>query len=275
MAEPPEYDFDGRVAFVTGAGRGQGRSHAVEYAKHGADVVVTGGSRDIETSPYALATRDDLEETVRLVEAAGGRALPVRLDVRDEREVERAVGEALDEFGRVDVLANNAGLWNVVDLVEMDDRQWTELVDTNLKGAWLCAKHVGKHFVDRGDGGKIVSTASTAAIVGARGSGHYTASKHGLVGLTKTLALELAEYDVNVNCVAPTGVDTPMIDGILETLGEAALETVSDPSGSMNVIDGRLIDPIDVSEAYMWLSSDAARYVTGAVLPVDAGMTAK
>ncbi|MDQ2054572.1 MULTISPECIES: mycofactocin-coupled SDR family oxidoreductase [Halobellus] len=271
----PTYDFSGQVAFVTGAGRGQGRSHAVAYAEHGADVVVTGLSRGIETSQYPLATADDLDETVRRVEATGQRALRLRVDVRDEAAVEAAVGRAVDEMGKIDILANNAGIWNVTDLVEMDERRWDELVDSNLKGAWLCAKHVGQHFIDRGEGGRIVSTASTAGLVGSKGSGHYAAAKHGVVGLTKALALELAEYDVTVNAVAPTGVATPMIDGILETVGEAALNAVSDASGSMNVLDEQLIDPRDVTEAYLWLASDAARYVTGVTLPVDAGMLAK
>ncbi len=271
----PEYDFDGKVAFVTGAGRGQGRSHAVMYAEHGADVVIAGGASELETPRYPLASRSELEETARRVEAAGGTARTVRADVRSEEAVERAVTVALDEFGRIDILANNAGIWDVTDLVELDEQQWDELVDTNLKGAWLCAKHVGQHLMDRGDGGRIISTASTAGVVGARGSGHYTAAKHGVVGLTKTLALELADYDITVNCVAPTGVDTPMIDGILESVGSAAFSRISDVSGPMNVMDGQLIDPVDVSEAYMWLSSDAARFVTGTVLPVDAGMLAK
>jgi SDR family mycofactocin-dependent oxidoreductase len=271
----PSYDFDGCVVFVTGAGRGQGRSHAVAYAEHGADVVVTDVCRDVETSPYPLATPADLDETARRVEAAGGQALPIQVDVRDEAAVEAAVEEAVGEFGHIDVLANNAGIWNVTDLVEMDERQWDALVDTNLKGAWLCAKHVGKHLAERGAGGRIVSTASTAGLVGAKGSGHYTAAKHGVVGFTKALALELAEHGVTVNAVAPTGVDTPMIDGVLESDGQAALSSVSDASGSMNVIDEQLLDPRDVTAAFLWLSSDAARYVTGVTLPVDAGMTAK
>ncbi|RLM53950.1 NAD(P)-dependent oxidoreductase [Halobellus sp. Atlit-31R] len=271
----PTYDFDGQVAFVTGAGRGQGRSHAVAYAEAGADVVVTGLSQGIQTSQYPLATAADLDETVRRVEAEGGRALRLRVDVRDESQVEAAVEEAVAELGRIDVLANNAGLWNVVDLVEMSERRWDELIDSNLKGTWLCAKHVGRHFAERGGGGRIVSTASTAGLVGAKGSGHYAAAKHGVVGLTKALALELAAHDVTVNAVAPTGVATPMIDGIVDTVGEAALQSVSDASGSMNVLDGRLIEPRDVTEAYLWLSSDAARYVTGVTLPVDAGMLAK
>ena len=271
----PHYDFNGRVAFVTGAGRGQGRSHALHYANHGADVVVTGGSCGIETSQYPLASMADLQETARLVEETGSQALPIRVDVRDEAMVEAAVAEAIDRFGHIDILANNAGIWNVTDLVEMDEQRWDELVDSDLKGAWLCAKHVGKHFIERGDGGKIVSTTSTASLIGTKGSGHYAAAKHGVVGLTKTLALELAPHGVNVNCVAPTGVDTPMIGGIIETMGEEALASVSDASGSMNVLDEQLLEPRDVSEAYMWLSSDAARYVTGVTLPVDAGMTAK
>lgn len=270
-----EYNFDDTVVFVTGAGRGQGRSHAVEYARHGADIVVTDLGRSTETTQYPLATEADLRETVYRVESLGQRALPVRMDVREENDVKRAVTAALDEFDKIDVLANNAGIWNVTDLLEMSQRRWTEVLETDLKGMWLCTKHIGKHFIERGDGGRIVSTASTAGIVGAKGSGHYAAAKHGVVGLTKALALELAEHDVTVNAVAPTGTDTPMIDGILDTAGEEALTSVSDASGSMNVIDEQLIDPIDVSEAYLWLSSDAARFVTGVVLPVDAGMTAK
>lgn len=271
----PTYDFEGKVAFVTGAGRGQGRSHAIAFAEHGADIVVTGLSTGIETSQYPLASRADLTETVRLVEDTGSRALSLRMDVRDEAAVAAAVREALETFGRIDVLANNAGIWNVTDLVDLPERQWDELVDSSLKGAWLCSKHVGQHFIDRGTGGRIVSTASTAGLVGSKGSGHYAAAKHGLIGLTKTLALELAEYDVTVNAVAPTGVATPMIEGIRETVGEEAMTSVSDASGSMNVIDEQLIEARDVSEAYLWLSSDAARYVTGTVLPVDAGMVAK
>lgn len=271
----PRYDFDGIVVLVTGAARGQGRSHAVRYAENGANVVVLDVLNSIPTGQYPLATNADIEETVRQIEAAGQRAIPVRADIRKEAEVAAAVETTLDEFGRIDVLANNAGIWNVAPLVEMGETRWDELVDTDLKGAWLCAKHVGKHFIERGGGGRIISTASTAALVGTKGSGHYAAAKHGVLGLTKTLALELAKYNVTVNAVAPTGVHTPMIDGILETVGESAFTAVSDASGSMNVLDEQLIPPEAVSEAYLWLSSDAARYVTGTVLPVDAGMLAK
>ncbi|MFD1565825.1 mycofactocin-coupled SDR family oxidoreductase [Haloarchaeobius amylolyticus] len=273
----PEYDFSGQVAFVTGAAHGQGRSHAQHYAKHGADVVVTDVGGDVESVPYELGTTDELEETAGLVEEEGQEALALEMDVRYEDEVEAAVEEAVDHFGRIDILANNAGIVTVADTVEMDEALWDDLIDTNLKGVWLCAKHVGKHFIERGDGGKIVSTASTAGLVGTPGISHYVAAKHGVIGLTKTLALELAEYDINANAVCPTVVDTPMVSGMSEAYGEEVLGEMGEMAGPFNVFDTEdpAIEARDITEAYMWLSSDAARYVTGIALPVDAGFTAK
>jgi SDR family mycofactocin-dependent oxidoreductase len=272
----PTYDFGGKVAFVTGAARGQGRSHAQHYARHGADVVVTDVPDDVESIPYDMGTSDELAETAGLVEEEGQEALAIEMDVRDESQVEAAVAEAVDHFGHVDVLANNAGIGGFGDLVELTELEWDEMIDTNLKGVWLCSKHVGKHFVERGDGGKIVSTSSIYGLVAGPGSGHYIAAKHGVLGLTKTLALELAEYDVNVNAVCPTGVDTPMVSGVLEAYGEEALGEAIEMTGPWNVFDhDAMIESRDITEAYMWLSSDAARYVTGIALPVDAGMLAK
>ncbi|RAW46283.1 NAD(P)-dependent oxidoreductase [Halorubrum sp. 48-1-W] len=274
----PGYDFDGQVAFVTGAAHGQGRSHAQHYAKHGADVVVTDVGQNMDTVPYDLGTSDELGETVRLVEEEGQEALAIEMDVRDESQVKSAVDKAVDEFGHIDVLANNAGIESITEATEMDEAMWDELVDTNLKGVWLCAKHVGQHFIDRGDGGNIVSTASTSGFTGVPlGNAHYVAAKHGVRGLTKTLALELAEYDVNVNAVAPTAIDTPMVSGMLEAYGEEVLdEGAAALSGPFNIFDpGEMLESRDISEAYMWLSSDAARYVTGITLPVDAGFLAK
>ncbi|MFD1600178.1 mycofactocin-coupled SDR family oxidoreductase [Halobellus rarus] len=272
----PEYDFSGKVAFVTGAGHGQGRSHAQHYAKHGADVVVTDICENIETNPYDLSTPDELEETASIVEDEGQEALTIEMDVREESQVEAAVDEAVDHFGKVDILANNAGIFNAADMTEMPEQQWDEMIDTNLKGVWLCSKHVGQHFIERGDGGKIVSTSSAAGLIGTPSAGHYVATKHGVIGLTKTLALELAEYDVNVNAVCPTGVETPMIAGFTEAYGEELMDEMGAFSGPWSVFEGvDMIEATDVSEAYMWLSSDAARYVTGIALPVDAGMTAK
>jgi SDR family mycofactocin-dependent oxidoreductase len=271
-----QYDFDGKVACVTGAAHGQGRSHAQHYARNGADVVVTDIGENMSTVPYDLGTADELQETADLVEAEGQEALAIEMDVRDESQVESAVDEAVDHFGHVDILANNAGIESMAELTKLTEEMWDELLDTNLKGVWLCSKHVGQHFIERGDGGKIVSTSSTAGQVGIATNGHYVAAKHGVIGLTKTLALELAEYDVNVNCIGPTGIDTPMVQGMTEAYGEEALEDIGAVAGPFNVFgDGGMIGPEHISEAYMWLSSDAARYVTGIYLPVDAGFLAK
>jgi SDR family mycofactocin-dependent oxidoreductase len=273
----PEYDFSGKVAFVTGAAHGQGRVHAQHYAKHGADVVCVDIGENMQTVPYDMGTPEELEETASMVENEGQEALTVQADVSDEAQVEAAVGEALDQFGHIDILANNAGIVTFGDLVEMDEAMWDEVIDVNLKGVWLCSKHVGKHFVDRGDGGKIVSTSSTAGLVGNLGAGHYSATKHGVIGLTKTLALELAEYDVNANAVCPTAINTPMVQGVTEAYGEEALAGMGELAGPFNIFDPEagVIEEEDITEAYMWLSSDAARYVTGVALPVDAGFSAK
>ena len=273
----PEYDFSDKVAFVTGAAHGQGRSHAQYYAKNGADVVVTDISNNVDSVPYDLGTGEELEETAGIVEDEGGEALTIQMDVREEDQVQAAVEEAVDHFGRIDILANNAGIVTISDAVEMDEELWDEMIDTNLKGVWLASKHVGQHFIDRGDGGKIVSTSSTAGLVGSPGASHYTAAKHGVLGMTKTLALELAEYDVNVNAVCPTVVNTPMVEGMMEAYGEEVLASMGELSGPFNILDVEDpgIEASDISEAYMWLSSDAARYVTGIGLPVDAGFSAK
>lgn len=271
----PTYDFEGRVALVTVGARSQGRSHAVAFAHYGADVAILDVPAETLGFQYDPATPADLAETVRLIETEGATAVGIEGDVRCEADVARAVERTLAEFGRIDVLVNNAGIWTVVDAIAMDETTWNAALKTDLKGTWLCAKHVGRRFRDRDGSGRIVNVGSTASLVGTPGSAHYAAAKHGVIGLTKTLGLELGDTGVTVNAVCPTGVATPLIDGIVEAVGEKALERVSDASGSMNVIDEQLLDPADVTEAVLWLASDAARYVTGIAMPVDAGMTAK
>ncbi|WP_276282502.1 mycofactocin-coupled SDR family oxidoreductase [Halorussus caseinilyticus] len=267
-----EYDFDGRVAFVTGGARGQGRSHALRYAENGADVACADICETTDESAYELGDETELDETVRKVEDRGQSALGVQMDVADEREVEAGVERAVSEFGRIDFLANNAGVAPVSGLMELDEQTWDHALDVNLKGRWLCAKHVGQHMIDRGEGGRIVNTPSTAGMVASPGLGHYTAAKHGVLGLTKTLAMELAPHDVTVNAVCPTAVDTPTTGGIVESIGEEMAE-VAEQSGPDNVL-GEIVQPEDVSAAFVWLSSDDARFVTGIALPVAAGATA-
>jgi len=272
-----EYDFSDKVAFVTGAARGQGASHAVSYAEHGADVVVTDICENMETVSYDLGTREELEDTASRIEAQGQDALVLEMDVREEAEVESAVDEALDEFGRIDFLANNAGVLGTSPVLELEEEKWDEMLDTNLKGVWLCAKHVGRHYADRDGPGKIISTVSTGGFRASLGeAAHYGAAKWGIRGLTKTLAIELAEHDVNANCVVPTGIDTAMVRGMAEEAGEEVFEQMQAMSGPSNIFEpGETIEVEDVSEAYMWLSSEAARYVTGSALKVDAGDLAK
>lgn len=266
------YDFSGQVAFVTGAARGQGRSHALRYAENGADVVVTDICETTPSSKYELGNEDDLSETARLVEDRGVEALPVQMDVSKEAEVERAVDRTVEEFGRVDILANNAGIAPVDGLMELDEETWDETLDVDLKGMWLCAKHVGGQMIEQGSGGKIVNTSSVAGLRASPGLGHYTAAKHGILGLTKTLAMELAPHSINVNAVCPTAVDTPMTGGIVETITEDIAE-IAEQSGPDNVL-GEIVEPEDISAAFMWLSSEDARFVTGIALPVDGGATA-
>lgn len=271
----PVYEFDDSVVFVTGAARGLGRAVALRFAECGADIVLTDVCTDLPANPYSLATDRQLEETARLVERQGVNVLAREMDVRNRTAVETTVDRALDRFGRIDVLVSNAGVWNVEDAVELSADRWDEVVDTNLTGAWNCLKHVGGHMVQAESGGRVVCTTSIGGLVGTAGAAHYAASKHGVTGLVESAAVELAADGVRVNAVSPTGMDTPMIAETIENEGEEPLERVSDACGSMNVIDDELISPADVAEAYLWLASDAAQYVTGVTLPVDAGAVAK
>ncbi|WP_408957599.1 mycofactocin-coupled SDR family oxidoreductase [Natrinema sp. 74] len=266
------YDFDGTTALVTGAARGQGRSHALRYAENGADVVATDVCDTADASTYELSGREQLEETVALAEERGADVIGLEMDVTDEAAVEAAVETAVAEFGGIDILANNAGVAPVGALLEIDEETWDLAVDVNLKGMWLTAKHVGRHMIDRGEGGRIVNTSSTAGLVASPGLGHYTAAKHGIIGLTKTLAAELAPHDVTVNAVCPTAVDTAMTSGIVESIDDDIAE-IAEQSGPDNLLD-EIMQPEDVSAAFMWLSSDDARFVTGVALPVAAGATA-
>jgi len=277
----PEYDFSGKVAFITGGARGQGRNHAIEYARYGADVVVLDSCETVSSSQYEFADEPDLEETVSLVEAEDQRAIGIKADVREEAAVTDAVDQAINEFDRIDILGNNAGVWSVSELLEMDEPMWDQTIDTNMKGTWLTSKHVGQHMVERGEGGKIINTASATAFIGFYAGGHYAASKNGIIGLTKTLALELADHDINVNAVCPSAVASPMAQGIAENVGHGIFDDILEFTGPLNLFpeaqkehDG-LLDVQDVTNAYMWLSSDASRFVTGTPIIIDGGFTAK
>jgi NAD(P)-dependent dehydrogenase (short-subunit alcohol dehydrogenase family) len=269
------YEFGGRVVLVTGAARGMGRDIARRFALAGASVVASDVARPVEALAYDVAGEDDLEVTLAEIRASGGEAITVWTDVRDESQVEALVGEAVDRFGRLDILVNNAGVYTGAPVTDLTEAQWDAALDINLKGPFLCSKHAARHMSARDGGGRVITISSTSALVGIPNQASYQASKHGIVGLTRTLALELAPHGVTVNTVCPTVVYTPMLDFLMKS-GNAYFQEVARLCGASTVFPGLdALDCRDVSEAVLWLASDAARYVTGIALPVDGGFTCK
>jgi SDR family mycofactocin-dependent oxidoreductase len=260
----------GHVALVTGAARGQGRAHAVALARAGADVVACDLCRSIATVPYSLALPEDLEETARLVRAQGRRCFSRVVDAADPGAMQRVVDEAESELGGIDIVCANAGVISFGRAWELSEEQWDDVVRINLKGAWSTCKAVVPGMVERGRGGSIVLISSAAGVRGYPGISHYVASKHGVVGLMRALAIELAPHGIRVNCVLPGGVRTPM--GTAEAMGrwlEAEPEAARALTALLTV---DLVEPEDVSAAVVWLASEAARHVTGVALPIDAGV---
>jgi NAD(P)-dependent dehydrogenase (short-subunit alcohol dehydrogenase family) len=269
------YDFDGEVVLVTGGARGLGRDIALGFARAGASVAVNDYTGDVSGLPYETARAADLEATVAEIEELGGRALAAPADVRREAEVEAMVEQAVGTFGRLDVLVNNAGVYAGAKATEMTEEQWDVVVDVDLKAPFLCSKHAARHMIDRGGGGRIVTIASTSALVGIPDQVNYQSAKHGVVGQIRTLALELAPHEITVNTVCPTVVDSPLLRFLMGA-GEEYWQQVARLCGSSTAFPGLdFLEPRDVTHAVLWLASDAARYVTGIALPVDGGFTCK
>jgi SDR family mycofactocin-dependent oxidoreductase len=269
--------FDGKVALITGAARGQGRSHAVRLAADGADIVAVDICAQIDSVNYPLATPADLAETVAQVEALDRRILAVRADVRDAPALGEAVAAGLAELGRLDFVLANAGViamgQDAVDPVQA----FTDVLAVNLTGVWNTVRAAVPTLVEQGEGGAIVITSSTAGLKGIGGSTAggeaYTASKHGVVGLMRNFATNLAPHNIRVNTVHPTGVATPMI--MNDTMQEILANTPWMLGAVQNLLPVTMTEPSDISNAVAWLLSDEARYVTGVALPVDAGFTIK
>jgi NAD(P)-dependent dehydrogenase (short-subunit alcohol dehydrogenase family) len=269
------YDFSDKVVLVTGGGRGQGRAHALGFAAAGADVAVCDIAGDKEGVPYALADAAALEGVGEEVRGLGRRCLAVACDVSEEEQVEAMVAATLAEFGRIDVLINNAGVISVHDVVSMSYAAWRAVLDTNLGGAFLCSKHLAPVMIEQGSG-RILITGSVESLIGLPKNTHYVAAKHGLVGLTRALALELAPHGIGVNLVCPGGIDTGMPAGLAASGQEAWFEECTALTGPWNLFDPEsMMEPEEITHAMMWLASDAARFVTGVVLPVDGGFTIK
>lgn len=273
--------LDGRVAFITGAARGQGRSHALRLAEEGAEIVACDICEQMDTVGYPLASEDDLNETVRLVEDLDRRIVARKADVRSGDQLSAVVGEGISEFGKIDIVCANAGIFTVGAAHELSRHDWDDVIDVNLTGVWKTCKAVIPHMIERGQGGSIIITSSTAGIKGFANTAHYTASKHGVLGLARTMANELAPHMIRVNTIHPTSVDTPMIQneatyGLFRPdLEHPTREDASESFQAMNALPIPWVEAGDISNAVLWLASDEARYVTGIMVPVDAGMTQK
>jgi NAD(P)-dependent dehydrogenase (short-subunit alcohol dehydrogenase family) len=269
-----------KTAFVTGAARGIGRATAVALAEAGYDVVAMDICAPIEACPYPLAARDDLEETAERCRSRGRRVVVAVADVRRPEQVEEAVRRGREELGPVDVLVNNAGLVGPAGLPahELSEEAWAVVLDVDLGGVWRCAKALLPDMVARRSGA-IVNVASTAGVVAFPHFANYIAAKHGVVGLTRALALDYAGYSIRVNAVCPTSVhDEPqlgsgMLHGVAQMLGVGIedYEALSLPNHPLRT----LVNAADVAAAIVWLASDAAARITGAILPVDAGFTTR
>jgi SDR family mycofactocin-dependent oxidoreductase len=267
--------LDGKVAFITGVARGQGRSHAVRLAAEGADIIGVDICAPIDTVHYPLAGDDDLDETVRMVEEVGGKMLARQADVRDRAELQSAFDEGVERFGRCDIVLANAGILST-SLDETDEvAAWTNAIDVMLTGAWHTLKVAIPTLVRQGDGGAIVLTGSTASFKGisdgSGGNDGYHAAKHGVLGLMRSYANLLAPHRIRVNSVHPTGCATLMITN--EYFGRWVAANPEHATRLQNPFPVEAVEPDDISNAVLYLVSEDGRYVTGVALPVDAGFT--
>ena len=270
--------LDSKVAFITGAARGQGRSHALRLAEEGADIIAVDLCGDMDTVPYPLGSAAELEETARLVEALGRRVIARPADVRDHDGLAKVVQDAVSELGRLDIVVANAGISPLKVVTEDPVQTWRDVIDVNLTGVFNTIQAALPAMLEGGRGGSIVLTSSTAGLKGnlalkAIGGYAYTASKHGVVGLMRSFAHDLAEHSIRVNSVHPAGVNTGMV--VNEAMQQFLTEQPGAGEALCNLLPVQMLEPVEISNAILWLVSDAARYVTGVALPVDAGFTTK
>ncbi|MGC5614912.1 mycofactocin-coupled SDR family oxidoreductase [Georgenia sp. Z1491] len=272
---------EGKVAFISGAARGQGRSHAIRLAEEGADIIAFDICKDVDSVPFPGATPEDLAETVRQVEALDRRIVAREADVRDFDAVKAVADEGVAELGRIDIVSGNAGISGELNpAAVMSEVGWQEMIDINLTGVWHTAKAAIPHIQAGGNGGAIVITSSVAGLKGMGNIAHYVSAKHGVVGLMRALAIELAPDNIRVNSIHPTQVDTPMImndtiKGLFTGNENASDEEFAGVSQAMNTLPIPWVEARDISNALLFLASDEGRFITGVPLPVDAGALLK
>jgi SDR family mycofactocin-dependent oxidoreductase len=268
---------EGKVAFITGAARGQGRSHAVGLAQEGADIIAVDVCRQVETVPYPTATSEDLAETVRQVEALDRRIIATEADVRDLAALQAAVDDGVAQLGRLDIVLANAGISTPASTLEMDEETWSTMIDVNLTGQWKTIKVAVPHVVAGGRGGSVVITSSLAAIYANPNTAHYSAAKAGLVMFAKVLAKELAPHSIRVNTIHPTTVATDMILNeptyrlFRPDLENPTRADFEEAALTLNKLPVPAVEAVDISHAVLHLVSDEGRYVTGTTHVVDAG----
>ncbi|MDF3310562.1 mycofactocin-coupled SDR family oxidoreductase [Rhodococcus sp. T2V] len=270
--------LDGRVALVTGAARGLGRSIAVRLAHGGADIIMVDACRDMSTTSYPGATTGELEETAKLVRDAGRHVVAAEVDVRDLEELTRIVHDAVTDLGRLDIVAANAGISTHAPALTMSDDEWTETIDVNLSGTWHTCRAAIPHLIEGGRGGSIVITSAVAGMKAAANSAAYIAANHGLVGLMRCLALELAPHRVRANTLHPTIVDTPMAQNEAcyqmwrPDLIAPSSEEFAEATRQIHPTGIPWVDPTEVADALAFLVSAEAEHITGAQVPVDGGV---
>ena len=262
-------DFENRVAFITGAAHGQGRATALALAKEGADIVAFDVAKKIEYPNYDFGTNDELETLKKEIEALGRKAVIAVGDVRDDAAVTAAVEKAIEQFGKIDILFNNAGICAYATVDEMTDDEWNAMIDINLKGPFNVTRRVVP-YMKKEKSGVIINNSSVMGLRGGNRLSHYTASKWGLTGLTKAWAIELAPFNIRVVSIHPTGVNTPMNDGLAAMEGMTPIEIAERSAG--NLLPVPWIEPQDVADLVLFLASDKARYATGSQFVIDAGL---
>ena len=275
MPDNVVYDFSGSVVLITGAARGQGRAHALAFARSGADVAICDIGESVPTIDYALSSGDDLERTAEEIRGHGVRCLAVETDVRDDAAVRALVEDVVSELGRLDVLVNNAGVNAIHSVEEMPIEVWNDVLAINLSGVYHCSRHAARVMKAAG-GGRIISTGSVNTALSMPMNAAYTAAKHGVLGLTRAMAIDLASYQINVNLVSPGLVDTPLLAcAEAPHVPEDFFDRLLRVGGQVSLFTDEVapLDPAEVSKAVLWLASDAAAYVTGAEIRVDAGFS--
>jgi SDR family mycofactocin-dependent oxidoreductase len=276
--------LEGRVAFVTGAARGQGRAHAVRLASEGADIIAIDICGPIsDTVTYPAATSEQLADTVRAIESTGRKVLAREVDIRDLAAQQQVVADGIEQFGRLDIVVANAGILSWGRMFEMSEEQWDSVIDVNLNGTWRTVRAAVPAMIEAGNGGSIIIVSSSAGTKATPGNGHYSASKHGLVAITNALAIEVGEFGIRVNSIHPYSIDTPMVepDAMMEIFSKypAFLHSFKPMPYQPVNHDGKrglkeFMTPEEVTDVVLWLASDGSATISGSQIAVDRG-TAK